>query len=128
MRARSIVVLAAGVLSCRAASKARPSIGAAGGGTRVTVEVLNASGQPGLARLGTLGLRDEGLDVVGFGTADTSMDSTTVLVRRGNRSAGDRVAAALGTARVRMAADSLPRVDVTVLLGRDWKPKANGRP
>jgi len=107
--------------SCRPEPHATPSIGATKGGPRVTVEVLNASGRPGLARQGALALRDAGLDVVAFGTADTSVDSTIVLVRRGDRDVGDRVASALNTRRVRQAPDSLPRVDVTVLLGRDWR-------
>lgn len=116
------VLLAAGLLaSCRREPHATPVIGAAKGGPRVTVEVLNASGRPGLARQGALALRDAGLDVVAFGTADTSVDSTLVLVRRGDRDAGDRVAGALAARRVRLAPDSLPRVDVTVLLGRDWR-------
>lgn len=115
-------LLMAGLLaSCRPEPHATPAIGAAKGGPRVTVEVLNASGRPGLARLGVLALRDAGLDVVAFGTADTSVDSTIVLVRRGDRDAGDRVAGALNTRRVRLAPDSLPRVDVTVLLGREWR-------
>lgn len=89
----------------------------------MTVEVLNASGRPGLARHGTLALRAAGLDVVAFGTADTTVDSTLVLVRRGDRDAGERVAAALDTRRIRLAPDTLPRVDVTVLLGKDWRAK-----
>ena len=87
----TIVALA----SCREEPHATPVIGAATGGPRVTVEVLNASGRPGLARHGTLALREAGLDVVAFGTADTSVDTTVVLVRRGNRDAGERVARAV---------------------------------
>lgn len=121
MRWRWALVVFGALASCRADRPAAPAIGAEAGGPRVTVEVLNASGRPGLARQGTLTLRDAGLDVVAFGTADTSVDSTQVLVRRGDRGAGDRVARALGAGRVRVAPDSLPRVDVTVLLGRDWR-------
>ncbi len=116
----ALLVLGA-LASCRPDSHEAPAIGAESGGSRVTVEVLNASGRPGLARQGTLALRGAGLDVVAFGTADTSVDSTLVLVRRGDRGAGDRVARALGVGRVRVALDSIPRVDVTVLLGRDWR-------
>jgi hypothetical protein len=118
-----VFVLAGALVSCRSEPHATPAIGAAAGGPRVTVEVLNASGRPGLARHGTLALREAGLDVVAFGTADTSVDTTVVLVRRGNRDAGERVASAIGEATIRMAPDSIPRVDVTVLLGRSFKVK-----
>src|SRR5437016_5114698 len=56
------------------------------GKSRVTVEVLNASGRPGLARLGTRVLRRAGLGVGGFGTTATEtgpLDSTRIVVRRG---------------------------------------------
>ena len=115
-----LFVAVAALASCREEPHATPVIGAATGGPRVTVEVLNASGRPGFARYGTLALRDAGLDVVAFGTADTSVDTTVVLVRRGNRDAGERVARALPPAVIRMAPDSIPRVDVTVLLGKSW--------
>lgn len=114
------VIAVAAVAACRAEPHAAPAIGAARGGPRLTVEVLNASGRPGLARQGTLALRDAGLDVVAFGTADTTVDTTMVLVRRGNREAGERVLEAIGQARLRMAPDSIPRVDVTVLLGKNY--------
>ena len=61
-----------------------------GEGVRVTVEVLNASGRPGLARVGTRVLRQAGIDVVNFGTAATTLDSTQILVRRGEAATGER--------------------------------------
>ena len=115
----SLVAIAA-LASCHEEPHSTPAIGASAGGPRVTVEVLNASGRPGLARHGTMALRDAGLDVLAFGTADTSVDTTVVLVRRGDRDAGERVARALPPAIIRMAPDSMPRVDVTVLLGKSW--------
>jgi hypothetical protein len=89
---------------------------------RVVVEVLNASGETGLARLATRRLRDAGLDVVYYGsdTAD-ALDSTEVLLRRGDASAAERVRGALGTARAaRPAPDPTRLVDVTVRVGRDF--------
>jgi len=121
------LVAAGALVACRSEPHSTPAIGATTGGPRVTAEVLNASGRPGLARHGTHQLREAGIDVVAFGTADTSLDTTVVLVRRGEREAGVRVANALGGAPVRMAPDSLPRVDVTVLLGKTWIP-ASRRP
>ena len=89
----------------------------------VLVEVLNGTNRPGLARVATRHLRRAGLDVVFYGTADTSaLDSTLIIVRRGESGNGHRVADRLGAGRVRMELDSLRRVDVTVILGADYTP------
>jgi calcineurin-like phosphoesterase len=92
------------------------------GSDRILVEVLNATPRPGLARDVTRELRRAGLDVVGFGNAsgDDRRDSTTVLVRRGDAAAGDRVADVLGQGLVAVETDTLLRVDVTVILGEDF--------
>jgi predicted nuclease with RNAse H fold len=66
-------------------------------------------------------LREQGVDVVYVGTSPARPDSTTVLVRRGDRSRGREIAQLLGGARVREEPDSLLRVDVTVLLGADYR-------
>lgn len=85
------------------------------------VEVLNASTRVGLARAATRRLRDAGLDVVYFGSdADTALDTTQVLVRRGDAAAGERVRQVLGAGRVRTAPDPARLVDVTVRLGADF--------
>ena len=90
-------------------------------GPRVVVEVLNASGRPGLARQVTRLLRRQGIDVIYFGNAPERLDSTAVLVRRGELSQGHRVARELGLGRVRAEPDTLLRVDVSVLLGSDYR-------
>lgn len=97
-------------------------------GPRVQVEVLNASGIPGLAREGTRHLRGQGIDVVFFGNADRTVDTTEVLVRRGEGRSGARVARVLGLGIVRRVEDTLRRVDVTVLLGRDYVPPSRFSP
>jgi hypothetical protein len=93
----------------------------ANGAPRVQVEVLNASPGAGLGRVATHKLRDAGLDVVYFGT-DTAqtLDSTQIIVRRGDSTAAVRVRQALGAGRVRLAADSARLVDITVRLGKDF--------
>jgi hypothetical protein len=71
-------------------------------GPAIVVEVLNASGRPGNARVGTRVLRRAGIDVVFFGNAPTVMgiiDSTRIIVRRGSASVGERVRVALGSGR-----------------------------
>jgi hypothetical protein len=91
----------------------------------ITVEVLNANGRAGDARVGTRLLRHEGIDVVYFGNADQSrLDSTRIIVRRGSAGVGERVRAALRQGRVEVQLDSGRLVDVSVLLGADFAPGA----
>jgi len=85
------------------------------------VEVLNASGVPGLARRGTEVLRDGGYDVVSFGNAPGfAPDSSLVLDRVGRMELARSVADAVQIPRVYARPDSNVYVDVTVVLGRDW--------
>ncbi len=90
-------------------------------GPRIEVEVLNASPTTGLARDATHRLRDAGLDVVYFGS-DTlqNLDSTLILVRRGDTTGAVRARKALGAGRVRAAPDTTRLVDLTIRLGRDF--------
>lgn len=94
-------------------------------GQALTVEVLNASGRPGSARIGTRLLRQAGIDVVFFGNAPppdagATLDSTRIIVRRGAANVGERVRAALGRGRVEVQPDSGKLLDVSVLLGTDF--------
>ena len=91
---------------------------------RIKVEVLNGSDQRGLARRATFALRDAGFDVVRFDNAGEPRDSTLVLVRSGRDDWAALVARALGGARVESRPDSSRYLDVTVLLGSDWRPPA----
>ncbi len=89
------------------------------------MEVLNASGRPGLARAATRVLRHAGVDVLTFGNAPDAgggLDSTRIVVRRGGADVGARVRAALGAGRVAVALDSARLLDASVLLGRDFAP------
>jgi hypothetical protein len=93
-------------------------------GVRIKVEVLNASGQRGLARRATFALRDAGFDVVRFANDPAPRDSTLVLSRSGRDDWAQLVARALGGARVESRLDTSRYLDVTVLLGSDWRPPA----
>ena len=97
-------------------------------GTRIVVEVLNGSGRRGLARAATRVLRQAGFDVVYFGNVSQTVARTQALARRGDSAAAARVARALGTREVRVATDTLLRVDVTVVLGGDYRPPPGLRP
>lgn len=91
-------------------------------GTRIRVQILNATNTRGLARHATRHLRDRGFDVLELGTAGEQRDSTLVLDRSGRPERARRVADALGGARVESRPDSSRYLDVTVLLGRSWRP------
>jgi hypothetical protein len=92
-------------------------------GVRIKVEVQNATTTRGLARQATLYLRDRGFDVVAFGNASEQRDSTLVLDRSGHADWAALVAAAM-KARVESRPDTSRYLDVTVLVGGDWRPPA----
>ena len=93
---------------------------------RVTVEVLNGTRRAGVARAATRMLRRRGLDVVFFGNADAPVDSTRVIVRRGDPGRGRDVRLALGVGRIVVEPDTLRRVDVSVILGADFRVRGAG--
>jgi LytR cell envelope-related transcriptional attenuator len=90
---------------------------------RVQVEVLNGSRRQGAARTATRMLRRKGLDVVFLGNADSMADSTRVIVRRGDPNKARYVAQALGAGKVVVETDTFRRVDVSVILGDDFRPR-----
>jgi hypothetical protein len=121
------VVLAARIKRDRVAGHAYPIPSAE---DRIVVEVLNGTTRAGLARTATRLIRQQGLDVVFFGSSDSASrtDSTRVIVRRGSRGAADIVAKALGTGRVEVELDTLRRVDVSIILGDDYQPAKGVHP
>ena len=90
---------------------------------RVLVEVLNGSHRQGAARTATRMLRRQGLDVVFLGNADSMAETTRVIVRRGDRNKALYVAQALGAGKVVVETDTFRRVDVSVILGDDFRPR-----
>jgi len=95
---------------------------------RVQVEVLNGTRRQGVARTATRVLRSRGLDVVFLGNADSLEDSTRVIARRGDSTRARYVAAALGAGKVVVETDTFRRVDVSVILGEDFRPKLELHP
>ena len=91
-----------------------------GEGASPVVEVLNATTADGLAREVTRRLRSAGIDVVGYGSArDSSLEATTIVVRRPDFSAARRVQAALGLGRIVVDLDPRLLLDASVLIGPD---------
>lgn len=91
---------------------------------RITVEVLNGTDTRGLARRGMFVMRDLGFDVVGTGNVSEKADTTTVYVRSGRDDWGQLAAQGLGGARVITRPDSSRYLDLTIVLGRSWRPPA----
>lgn len=92
-------------------------------GVRIKVEVLNATKVRGLARKATFYLRDRGFDVVANGTSREQRSTTLVLDRSGHPEWAALAAKAFN-ARVESRPDTSRYLDVTVLLGSDWRPPA----
>ena len=89
--------------------------------TRIKVEVLNGTRTRGLARRATRFLRDRGFDVVASGTAAEQRDSTLVLDRSAHPEWAYLVGRAM-KAKVASQPDTSRYLDVTVILGADWRP------
>jgi len=90
-------------------------------GTRIKVEVLNGTRTKGLARRETIYLRDRGFDVVGSGT-NTEQRATTVVYNRSSHPEWARLVARALNATAVNRPDSSRYLDVTVILGADWRP------
>lgn len=95
---------------------------------RLMVEVLNGTRRQGVARTATRMLRGHGIDVVFLGNADSAETSTRVIVRRGDPDRARYVAAVLGAGKVVVETDTLRRVDVSVILGEDFRPSLGLHP
>jgi hypothetical protein len=92
-------------------------------GVRIKVEVLNATQTRGLARRATAYLRDRGFDVVGSGNVAEQRANTVVYDRSSHPEWARLVGRAMG-APVVARPDTSRYLDVTVLLGSDWRPPA----
>jgi hypothetical protein len=89
---------------------------------RVRVEVLNAGGVAGRAGAATVRLRDLGFDVVSYRNAGSfGRDSSSVVDRVGRLELARAVAGVLGIQQVISDPDPNLFVDVTVVLGMDWR-------
>ena len=74
-----------------------------------------------LARRATLFLRDHGFDVVGSGTNTEQRATTVVYDRSGHPDWAARVGRAMNAPMVTLP-DSSRYLDVTVVLGANWRP------
>ncbi|MFQ5704276.1 MAG: LytR C-terminal domain-containing protein [Gemmatimonadales bacterium] len=117
------LVAAMAVRWMRSVGEERVSLPIPGERDHVEIEVLNVTRVDGLARVTTRRLRRAGIDVVYFGSVrDTTLDSTVILVRRGDSSFVGRIREVLGLGRVVLKPDPTLLVDASVLLGYDLAP------
>ena len=125
-----LVVLSASAVVIHARRAPAPSLAAlaeqarAPEGERVRVQVLNTTSTRGLARRATRLLRDRGFDVVEIGTIGPTIDTTIVLDLSGHPAWAEAAAKVMAPARTRARRDSSRYLDVTVLIGRTWRPPA----
>jgi hypothetical protein len=92
-------------------------------GIRIKVEVLNATKTRGLARRATSYLRDRGFDVVGSGNV-AEQRAATIVYDRSSHPEWARLVARAMNAPVVEQPDSSRYLDVTVLIGANWRPPA----
>jgi hypothetical protein len=91
-------------------------------GRRIRVEVLNGAGVDRLASRATERLRELGFDVVYYGNADDfSQDTSVAIARLDSVEPARRAADALNLQRVEHQPDHNLYLDVTVILGTDWR-------
>ena len=84
------------------------------------IEVLNGTGEPGVAREVTMKLRSMGIDVLIEGNAQRFDYRETVLVdRKGNPELMKKLSRRLGVSRVITQIQERPRVDATLVIGWD---------
>jgi len=84
------------------------------------IEVLNGTGEPGVAREVTMKLRSMGIDVLIEGNAQRFDYRETVLVdRKGNPELMKKLSRRLGVSRVITQIQERPRVDATLVVGWD---------
>lgn len=89
----------------------------------VVVEVLNGTDVDGLAREVARRLRRQGIDVVYFGSGNrTDLDSTRIMIRRGDTTVARPIREALGLGRVASELDPSLLLDASVIVGRDLAP------
>jgi hypothetical protein len=113
--------LVGGIMSAFAAQN--DTLARAPSGVRVRVRVINTTKTDGLAKKATATLRDRGFDVVDYeGDSRNPRDSTLVLTHTGHADWSARVIRALGVGTMELRPDSSRYLDLTVMIGRDWKP------
>ena len=95
--------------------------------SNVVVEIFNASGKANLAGQMRRVLTKNSFDVIKIGNydANSKYEKTLIIDRMGELSKAHQIADAIGAKEVITKIDSTRGVDVTVIIGRDWKGLKN---
>lgn len=89
---------------------------------KIQLNVLNASGEPGIASKTRNHLRQLGFDVVEIGNYDMIIDSTIIIDRLGDRISSYKLSKAVGLDenRIETVIDSSLYLRATLVLGKDF--------
>jgi calcineurin-like phosphoesterase len=88
----------------------------------VTIEVLNATSRNGLASSVAEKLKEEGYNVTKIGNYKTTSNmATTVISRTDDTEYAKKVKSFLGIGTVKTEKEEVSKVDITVILGSDYK-------
>ena len=89
-------------------------------GDSFQIEVLNGTGETGLAMETAMRLREMGIDVLLVGDAETyDFDESVLVDRKGNPDLMRRLSRILGCRRILKQVQQKPLVDATLIIGRD---------
>lgn len=88
----------------------------------IQLNVLNASGVPGIASKTRNHLRQLGFDVVEIGNYDMLVDSTVIIDRLGDRTSSYKLSKAVGLdeSKIETVIDSSLYLRATLILGKDF--------
>lgn len=88
----------------------------------IQLNVLNASGVPGIASKTRNHLRQLGFDVVEIGNYDILVDSTIIIDRLGDRTSSYKLSKAIGLdeSKIETVIDSSLYLRATLILGKDF--------
>ena len=90
--------------------------------SEITIEVLNATSRSGLASSVAEKLKDEGYNVTKIGNYKTTSNMTTTIISRTDSNEyAKKVKSFLGIGTVKTEKEESSKVDVTVILGSDYK-------
>ncbi len=93
------------------------------------LEVLNGTGEAGLAMKTAMGLREMGIDVLIVGDAERYDFVESILIdRKGNPALMKKLSRLLGCRRVLKQVQPRPLVDATLIIGEDKEDLHIGRP
>ncbi len=89
--------------------------------SEISIEVLNGTSRSGLANSVAEKLKEEGYNVIKIGNYKTSTNISTSIINRTDDDYAKQVKEFLGVGKVKTEKEDGSKVDVTVILGSDYK-------